>query len=105
MTDYLVVYITAPNEEEGAKIAKALVQEKLAACVNIVKDIRSIYFWQGKVEDEKEVLLIVKTKASLYEKLEGRVKELHTYTVPEVIAIPIARGSKDYLGWVKDSTA
>jgi len=105
MTDCIVVYITAPNEEEGARMAKTLVGEKLAACVNIIKDIRSIYFWQGKVEDEKEVFLIVKTKASLYEKLEEKVKELHTYTVPEVIAVPIVSGSKDYLGWVKDSTA
>jgi periplasmic divalent cation tolerance protein len=105
MPDYLIIYITAPSEEEGAEIAKTLVGEKLAACVNIVKDIRSVYFWEGEVQDEKEVLLVVKTRAGLYEKLEARVKEIHPYTVPEIIALPILRGSKEYLGWLKDSTA
>lgn len=70
--DYIVVLITAPNEDEAVKISKILVEEKLAACVNILKDIRSIYFWQGKIEDEQEVLMIVKTKSELFEELEKR---------------------------------
>ncbi len=100
----IVVYITAPNEEEAAKIAYALVEGKLAACVNIVKNIRSIYSWQGKIEDEAEVLMIVKTKKSLFNSLSAKVKELHSYTVPEVIALPIIDGIEDYLKWLSDVT-
>ena len=100
----LVVYITAPNEEEAAKIAKILVEERLAGCVNIVKDIRSIYSWQGKLEDEKEVLMIVKTRLELFSALTSKVKELHSYTVPEVIAMPIVDGSEEYIKWLKEAT-
>ena len=101
----LVVYITAPNEEEAAKIAKILVEECLAGCVNIVKDIRSIYSWQGKIEDEKEVLMIVKTRRKLFSALNAKVKELHSYTVPEVIAMPIIDGSEEYIKWLKEATS
>ncbi len=101
----LVVYITAPNEEEAAKIAKILVEERLAGCVNIVKDIRSIYSWQGKLEDEKEVLMIVKTRLKLFSALTSKVKELHSYTVPEVIAMPIVDGSEEYIKWLKEATS
>jgi periplasmic divalent cation tolerance protein len=100
----IVVYITAPNEEEAAKIAKAVVEERLAACVNIVKGIRSIYSWQGKIEDDPEVLMIAKTQRNLFETLKKRVKELHSYTIPEIIAMPIIEGSEDYLNWLKEST-
>lgn len=101
----LVVYITAPNEEEAAKIAKILVEERLAGCVNIIKDIRSIYSWQGKLEDEKEVLMIVKTRLKLFSALTSKVKELHSYTVPEVIAMPIVDGSEEYIKWLKEATS
>jgi periplasmic divalent cation tolerance protein len=104
MMDALVVFITASNEDEGANIAKTLVEERLAGCVNIVKDIRSIYRWEGKTEDEKEVLMIAKTQRSLFTKLSQRVRELHSYTVPEIIAIPVFEGSEDYLSWLKDVT-
>jgi periplasmic divalent cation tolerance protein len=100
----LVVYITAPNEEEAAKIAKILVEERLAGCVNIIKDIRSIYSWQGKLEDEKEVLMIVKTRLELFSALTSKVKELHSYTVPEVIAMPIVDGSEEYINWLQKAT-
>jgi periplasmic divalent cation tolerance protein len=100
----LVVYISAPNEEEAAKIAKILVEERLAGCVNIIKDIRSIYSWQGKLEDEKEVLMIVKTRLELFSALTSKVKELHSYTVPEVIAMPIVDGSEEYIKWLKEAT-
>lgn len=102
--DYIVVLITAPNEDEAVKISKILVEEKLAACVNILKDIRSIYFWQGKVEDEQEVLMIVKTKSELFEELEKKVKSLHSYTVPEIIGIKIKKGSESYLNWISEVT-
>ncbi|MCC6347656.1 MAG: divalent-cation tolerance protein CutA [Nitrospirales bacterium] len=100
----LVVYITAPDEEEAAKIARTLVEERLAACVNIVRGIRSLYRWEGKIEDDSEVLMITKTRRELFPSLQERVKELHRYTVPEIIALPIVEGSPDYLCWLHDVT-
>jgi periplasmic divalent cation tolerance protein len=102
--DEIVVFITASNEDEAAKIARALVETRLAGCVNIIKDIRSIYSWQGKIEDEAEVLMIAKTRKPLFDSLMKKVKELHSYTVPEIIAIPIVEGSEDYLRWLKEVT-
>jgi periplasmic divalent cation tolerance protein len=104
VTEYIVAFITASKEEEAAHIARELVGARLAACVNITKDIRSIYRWQGKIEDEVEVLLVVKTRADLFEDLVKKVRELHSYTVPEIIALPIVKGSEDYLKWLKDET-
>lgn len=101
---YMVVFITVPNEEEAAKIAKTLVEEKLAGCVNIIKGVRSIYFWQGKVEDESELLMIIKTKSHLFKELEKRVKEIHSYTVPEIIGVEIKEGIKEYLEWLNQVT-
>jgi periplasmic divalent cation tolerance protein len=101
----LVVYITAPSEQEAAGIAKALVESGLAACVNIVHDIRSIYSWQGKMEDEKEVLMIAKTRVELFNALKGKVLEMHSYSVPEIIAMPIVDGSEDYMNWLKEVTS
>jgi periplasmic divalent cation tolerance protein len=103
--DYIAVFITAPDEEEAAKIAKALVDEKLAACANIIKGVRSIYRWEDKVEDEAEVFMVVKTRRALFGSLAARVKQLHSYSVPEVIALPVVEGSADYLDWIGDSTA
>lgn len=100
----LVVYITAPAEDEAAKIARTLVSEKLAGCVNIVRNIRSIYSWKGNIEDDAEVLMIVKTQRHLFESLKKRVKELHSYTVPEVIALPVVEGLEEYLCWLGEVT-
>jgi periplasmic divalent cation tolerance protein len=100
----IVVYVTAPNEDEAAAIAKTLVGERLAACVNIVRPIRSVYMWQEKIEDDTEVLMIMKTQASLFERLCRKVKELHSYSVPEVIALPVVSGSDDYLAWLRHVT-
>ncbi|MBI4685130.1 MAG: divalent-cation tolerance protein CutA [Nitrospirae bacterium] len=104
MTNNVVVFITVPNEEEASKIAKTLVEERLAGCVNIIKNMRSIYSWQGKIHDEPEVLLIAKTQSRLFDNISKRVKELHTYTVPEIIGVPIVEGSYDYLKWLKEVT-
>ncbi len=101
----IIVFITTPNEDEAVKIAKSLVEVKLAACVNIIKNIRSIYRWQGKIEDDTEVLLIAKTQKRLFSVLSEKVKELHSYTVPEIIALPIIEGSEDYLKWLKEVTS
>jgi periplasmic divalent cation tolerance protein len=104
MSDSLVVLVTCGSEEEGLKIAHALVEERLAACVNLVSPIRSIYRWEGKIWDEKEWLLIIKTQTVRVEDLEKRVKSLHSYSVPEIIALPIEKGSSSYLNWVKEMT-
>jgi len=100
----IVVFITAPTEDEAAKISKALVEARLAGCVNIIKNIRSIYSWQGKIEDEREVLMIVKTQKPLFDSLMKKVKELHSYKVPEIIALPIVDGSVEYLKWLREVT-
>jgi periplasmic divalent cation tolerance protein len=100
----IVVLITASSEDEAAKIARALVDARLAGCVNIIKNIRSIYSWQGKIEDEPEILMIAKTQKTLMNDLMKKVKELHSYTVPEIIALPIIEGSEDYLRWLREVT-
>ncbi len=104
MSEPVVVFITAPDEEEAARIARALVGESLAACVNIVRDIRSVYSWQGRINDESENLLVVKTDKALLERLCRRVKELHSYQVPEVIALPVVGGLSEYISWLEDVT-
>ena len=100
----IVVLITAPNEEEGLRIARSLVETRLAACVNLVGGVRSIYSWQGKIEDDREVLMIAKTQQHLFPQLSEKVKELHTYSVPEIVALPIVEGSKSYLDWLREAT-
>ncbi len=98
------VLVTAGSEEQAVSIARALVGERLAACVNIVGPVRSIYRWCDAVEDDREYLLIIKTRASLYLKLEKRVRELHSYETPEVLALNAARGSPPYVKWLLEST-
>jgi periplasmic divalent cation tolerance protein len=104
MTDSMTVFVTCGSEEEALKIARALVEERIAACANLVSPIRSIYRWEGKVCDEKEWLLILKTQRGKYQKLEERVKALHSYSVPEIIALPITEGSPSYLRWIEEMT-
>lgn len=99
-----VVLITAPSEEVALKIARALVEERLAACVNLVPGLTSVYRWQGEVVEDKEVLLIVKTTTFAFPKLKERVLSLHPYTVPEIIALPIAEGHGPYLAWLRANT-
>jgi len=103
--EHIVVFITASNEDEAAKISRALVEERLAGCVNIIKGIRSIYQWKGKIEDESEVVMMVKTQRRLFPSLSKKVKELHTYTVPEILALPVVEGSVEYLNWLKEVTS
>lgn len=101
--DFIVVLITTGSYGEALKIARTLLEEKLAACVNIVPEVFSLYWWEGKVQEDKEALLIVKTTASAFPALEGRVRELHSYTVPEIIALPIKEGFRGYLDWLAGS--
>ena len=104
MSGELIVLVTAPNAEEATRIAEALVDERLAACVNVLCGVESIYRWEGKVTRGAELLLIIKSTAERYEALERRVKELHSYDTPEVVALRIARGSEDYLAWLRGAT-
>jgi periplasmic divalent cation tolerance protein len=100
---FRVVLVTAGSEEEAEKIARALVEERLAACVNIVPGVRSIYRWRGAVEDDSEVLMVIKSEADILDALEARVRALHSYEVPEILALPIERGSAPYLDWLAGS--
>jgi periplasmic divalent cation tolerance protein len=104
MPKYIVVLVTCSSEEEALKIAHALVEGHLAACVNLVSPIRSIYRWEGKIWDEKEWLLIIKTQAKRFDRLKKRVKSLHSYDVPEIISLPIVEGSSSYLNWISENT-
>lgn len=103
MADEIVVLITTSTADEAAKIAKILVDERLIACANILPGIRSVFFWEGKTQDASEALMLCKTRQSLMAALIDRVRKLHSYTVPEVIALPIVAGSRDYLDWVRNT--
>ncbi|MEW6408529.1 MAG: divalent-cation tolerance protein CutA [Nitrospirota bacterium] len=103
--DAIVIFITTSNKEEAGKIANILIEERLAACVNIVERVRSIYRWKGEICDEAESLMVIKTKRGLFDKLSMRVKEVHSYTVPEIIALPIIEGSEEYMNWLITETA
>ena len=104
MAEEIVILITAGSSEEGAKIAQTLVAEHLAACVNSISGVRSFFFWEGKAQDAVEVLLVCKSRMALMEKVIERVRSIHSYTVPEIIALPIMAGLPSYLAWVNDST-
>nr|XP_043618222.1 protein CutA 1, chloroplastic [Erigeron canadensis] len=100
----IVVYVTVPNQDAGKKLAASIVKEKLAACVNRVPGVESVYLWQGEIQTDSEELLIIKTRESLLSALTEHVKANHEYDVPEVIALPITGGSIPYLEWLKNST-
>ncbi|WJX41269.1 hypothetical protein P8452_28646 [Trifolium repens] len=100
----IVVYVTVPNKEAGKKLSESIVKEKLAACVNRVPGIESVYLWEGKIQTDSEELLIIKTRQSLLEALTDHVKANHEYDVPEVISLPITGGNLKYLEWLKEST-
>lgn len=104
MTDCIVILVTAGSETEAEIIARALVEEQLAACVNILSPVRSIYRWEGKIADDREWLLVIKTRAERFSAVEARVKALHSYQVPEVIALPIVQGSDAYMRWLLEET-
>lgn len=95
-----MVFVTAGSPEEGERLARALVEERLAACVNRITPVRSIYRWEGKVEQSEEELLVIKTRRGLFDHVKKRVQELHSYSVPEIIALPIVEGSEGYLRWL-----
>ena len=103
MTDKIIVFVTCESKAQAEAIAQSVVTEKLAACVNVLPGVRSCYVWEGKLTWSDEVLLVAKTTSDAFEKLEKRVLELHSYEIPEIIAIPIEAGLKTYLKWVTES--
>jgi periplasmic divalent cation tolerance protein len=99
---YLIVIMTASNREEAVNIVRTLLEERLIACGNIVESVSSFFWWKGKIEEEKEALAIMKSSEKLFKKLSKRVTELHSYDVPEILALPIVDGSSSYLDWLKN---
>ncbi len=104
MSKFIEVYITAKDEKEAEKLGQILLKERLAGCINIFPNIKSSYWWKGKIENESEVLLIAKTKQELFQQLLSTVKKNHSYTVPCVNALPILEGNPDYLKWLDEET-
>ena len=104
-TEFVVILVTVGTQVDGERIARPLVDERLAACVNIVGPIRSIYSWEGAVAADDEYLLVIKSRRELFAALESRVRSLHGYDVPEVIALPVVAGSGPYLDWLRAGTA
>ena len=101
----LVVLVMTSSRREAGSIAKAVVKEKLAACVNMVPGVTSVFRWKGRVQISREVLLIMKTTVRRYSALEQRIRSLHSYQVPEILAVKIEKGAKQYIGWVQQETA
>lgn len=99
-----IIYCTVPNEFSANLIATTLVEENLAACVNIVPSVTSVYKWNEKAQEDKELLLIIKTRQERFNDVEMKIKELHEYTIPEIVAIPIVQGSDEYQNWIVDET-
>jgi periplasmic divalent cation tolerance protein len=105
VTDALLVLTTLPTAEKAAQIARALVEERLVACANLLPAVRSIYRWEGSVQDENEVLVVMKTRAGQVQALEAKLRELHPYQVPEMIAVRVESGYAPYLEWIAAETA
>lgn len=103
MTDKVVVLVTVGSLREARKIAKALVEARLAACVNLSPPVRSIYRWQGRIESAREVLLVIKTSREIFPELQAEIRKLHSYATPEIICLPIIDGSREYLEWLAQS--
>ncbi|MCX6597880.1 MAG: divalent-cation tolerance protein CutA [Acidobacteria bacterium] len=104
MTDKIVVYCTCPTAEDAQRLASALVEQRLAACVNIVSGVLSVYRWQGAVENSPELMLIIKTRREHFPALRAALERLHPYELPEIIALPVVDGSPGYLDWLDKET-
>jgi periplasmic divalent cation tolerance protein len=99
-TNYIIVLVTTPNKAEAEKIAQTLLKEKLIACANLINPVTSLFHWLGKVDRAEECLVVMKSRIDLFAELAERLKVLHSYEVPEILALPIVEGSKAYLGWM-----
>jgi periplasmic divalent cation tolerance protein len=102
MEEYIVVLVTAPSKDVGRDVARALLEQRLAACVNVVPSIASFYTWEGELCSDEEVLLVIKSKEAAFDELVAAVRDVHPYDVPEIIALPVIRGSQDYLSWIDE---
>lgn len=100
----IFVYVTAANEGEARKIGHALVEDRLAACANILPGVQSIYHWQGKITESAEAVLVLKSRSTLFPALEARIREMHSYSNPCIVSMPLAAGSQDFLDWVLHET-
>ena len=100
----MTVLMTAPDRETGRSVAARLVEERLAACGNVLEGVTSVFWWEGAVQDEPEVLVILKTTRAHADRLTERIREVHPYDVPEVLALPVERGLQEYMDWVRDET-
>lgn len=105
MTDKVVVLVTVGSAEEGRRIGRSLVEQQLAACVNVTSPMRSLYRWKGRVADDQEVLLVIKTSRLLFDRVRRQVEKLHSYQVPEVLCLPVIDGAPNYLNWLAESIA
>ena len=101
-TEHIVVLVTASGEEEAERIAKRLLEDRTAACVNIINGVTSLFMWQGRQEEEQESLMVIKSSTPLLSQLIESVKQMHSYEVPEVIALPVIGGNEDYLAWINN---
>src|SRR5689334_9777365 len=102
---HVVIFVTAKDKKEAGRIARGLLEERLVACANILDGVESLFWWQGKIDEAKETLIVLKTKRSLFKKVAARVKVLHSYDTPEVIALPVVEGSTEYLKWIDASVS
>jgi periplasmic divalent cation tolerance protein len=103
MSSYVVVIVTVANREEAVKIVRSLLEERLIACANIVGPISSVFWWEGKIDEAKEFLVLMKSHKNHFRRLSEKVAEIHSYEVPEILALPIIKGSPPYLKWLNDS--
>ncbi len=103
MTDKIVVLVNCRNQKEAEGLARSLVEKKLAACVNVLPGLVSWYWWENKLTQDQEVMLLIKSSREIFTELEKEIRRLHSYAVPEVIALPIVEGSADYLNWIEES--
>jgi periplasmic divalent cation tolerance protein len=103
VTDKVVIFVTVASRSEGKKIARHLVEAKLAACVNISQSMDSVYRWEGKIAEEREFLLIIKSTRELFPEIKAEISKIHSYHTPEIISLPVIDGSRNYLQWVSDS--
>jgi periplasmic divalent cation tolerance protein len=104
MSQYIQVFITIDSEDNAKKLQQALVEQRAAACVQVLGPISSVYWWEGKIEDTKEWICLAKTEAQQYSRLESLVRENHPYGVPEILAMPVLTGNREYLDWLKAET-
>lgn len=102
--EFIIIYCTVPNKKEGKIIAKSLIENNLAACINVIDKIESTFSWDGELCEETEAMMIIKTKKVLFEEIRTSIKELHSYNVPEIIALPIVEADETYLKWIAHET-